>query len=141
MPIGVAISSVEVVGAFPFLRAVSPAFAKIFRKNIQQEVSKQTVAHLAGRGLVTFTQVEIAETFEEIVQGAMQNATVKTIDENRDILEGLDETAIRTLMAVTPFAVLGGGMRMRRVPESEANKLDPEQKRSQGWQQDEETGD
>ncbi|GAJ10525.1 unnamed protein product, partial [marine sediment metagenome] len=107
VPIGVVISSVEAVGAFPFLRAVSPAFSKILRKNIQKEFTRQSVAHLAKRGLLTFTQVEIAETLEEITQSVIHNATVKTIDENRAILEGLDETAVRTLMAVAPFAVLG----------------------------------
>ena len=57
----------------------------------------------------------MAETLEEIAQGAIQDATVRTFDENRDLLERIPETAIRTAIATLPFAVFGGGMAIRQA--------------------------
>ncbi len=109
VPIGIVISSVEIVGAIPLLNAISKPFTNILRRNIQTEIAKRTVAELVKRGLITFTQVEIAEVMEEVVQGAIQDATVKTFDENRDLLANIPETVIRTAIATLPFALLGVG--------------------------------
>ena len=113
VPIGTVISSVEIVGAFPLLKVISKPFSDILRRNIQREVIKQTVAGLAKKGLITFTQVEIAEVMEEVAQGAIQDATVKTFDENRDLLENIPETVVRTAIATLPFALVGAGGRVR----------------------------
>ncbi len=113
VPIGAVISSVEVVGALPILGTVSKPFRDILRRNIQREVVKQTLAELIKRGLITFTYIEVAEVMEEIVQGGIQDATVKTFDENRDLLANIPETAIRTAIATLPFALVGAGGRIQ----------------------------
>ena len=99
VPIGALISSIEVVGAFPLLKQISKPFSDILTRNIRQEVAKRTVAGLVKKGIKVATQVEIAEVMEEIAQGAIQDATVKTFDKNRDLLEGIPETAVRTAIA------------------------------------------
>lgn len=112
--IGPLIASVEVAGDLPFLMAVSRPFANLFRRGIQKEVVRLTVGGLLKKGLKTFMLIEVAETLEEIIQGAIQNATVKIFDENRQILENMPETVVRTLMATVPFALVGGGANIRR---------------------------
>ncbi len=114
VPIGALIASIEVVGAFPLLKQISKPFTDILTRNIRQEVAKRTVAGLAKKGIKVATQVEIAEVMEEIAQGAIQDATVKTFDENRSLLEGIPETAVRTAIATLPFAALGGGAGIAR---------------------------
>ncbi len=114
VPIGALISSIEVVGAFPLLKQISKPFSDILTRNIRQEVAKRTVAGLVKKGIKVATQVEIAEVMEEIAQGAIQDATVKTFDKNRDLLEGIPETAVRTAIATLPFAALGGGAGIAR---------------------------
>lgn len=113
--IGPIIASVEAAGNLPLLRAISKPFTKILSKNISKQVAKQTTRSLAKRGLKTFTAIEVAETLEEITQKAIQDATVKTVNENRSILEGMGETAVRTLIATAPLALLGVGGEAMRV--------------------------
>lgn len=109
LPIGAVINSVEIMGDLPFLRAVSPVFARAFSQNVKTQLVNMTWRQLVAKGLRTFTDIEIAETIEEIVQEAIQNATVATIDENRDILANIPEVTVRTLIATLPLAVIGGG--------------------------------
>jgi len=108
-PIGAVINSVEIMGDLPFLRAVSPVFARAFSRNVKRELVNLTWRQLAIKGLKTFTDIEIAETMEEVVQQAIQNATVATIDENRGMFEGIPEVTLRTLVAILPLAIIGGG--------------------------------
>jgi len=109
VPIGSVISSVEVVGGMPVLKAIMPSVYQSLRRNIQREIARRTIGTLAGRGVKTVTNIELAEIFEEIVQGAIQDATVKTFDENRSLIEGIPETTIRTAIATLPLAIIGGG--------------------------------
>ena len=113
--IGPVIASVEVIGDIPILKAIGGSvFSKILTRNIQKQVAKKTMSYLAKQGLKTFTQIEIAETLEEILQGVIQDATVKTVNENRSILKNIPETTIRTLIATLPFALIGGGSAIRQ---------------------------
>jgi len=112
-PIGAVISAVEVLGDIPFFKAVAPQLFKFFRKEATEEIAKQTMKGLLKRGITTATQVEIAETLEEVVQGALQNAAVKIVNEHQDIFEGLADTAIRAAIASAPFALFGGGASIR----------------------------
>ena len=115
VPIGAIISSVEIVGGMPVLKAVAPQFFRAFRRNAQREIGRLTLRQLTKKGLVTFGKIEISEALEEVTQQAIQNATVKTIDENRGLLAGIDETVIRTLIATLPLAVIGGGQHTRNL--------------------------
>lgn len=114
MAIGPIIASVEVAGDLPLLRAVSKPFSNLLTKNVRKEVVKRTMAGLVKKGLKTFTAIEIAETLEEIAQGAIQDATVKTVNQNRDILANIPETTIQTLIATVPFALAGLGGEISR---------------------------
>jgi len=109
VPIGALISSIEVVGGMPVLKAIFPSVFQGLRRNVQREIARRTIGELTKRGVTTVTKIELAEIFEEIVQGAIQDATVKTIDENRELLANIPETTIRTAMATLPLALIGGG--------------------------------
>ncbi|MFP3897917.1 MAG: hypothetical protein ACLFVD_01175 [Dehalococcoidia bacterium] len=109
VPIGAVIGSVEVIGGMAVLKAISPAFYQSFRANAQKEIVRRSLGSLLKKGLKTFTEIEITETLEEVIQGAIQDATVKTFDENRDLLENIPETVVHTLIATLPLAIIGGG--------------------------------
>ncbi len=107
---GTAIGAIEIFPGMIALRAISPVFMRAFRKNIQRELTRQVVQELSARGiLATATKIEVAEVLEEVIQQAMQNAAVKTVNENRSIVENLDQVAIETAIAVLPLAGFGGG--------------------------------
>lgn len=108
LPIGALISSIEVVGGIPILGTISKPFRDILMRNVKREVARVTVRELAKRGLRTFTMIELAEIMEEIVQGLIQDVTVKTFDKNRDLLENIPETAVRTAIASLFFGTAGG---------------------------------
>ena len=109
VPVGALIAAVEVMGDLPILASVSAPFKNLLRQNITKEVGEKVGQSLAKKGLKTFATIEGVETLEEIVQEAMQNAAVKTVDENRSILENIPEVTIQTLMATAPLALLGVG--------------------------------
>ncbi|KUK97214.1 MAG: Flagella protein [Parcubacteria bacterium 32_520] len=109
VPVGALIAAVEVMGDLPILASVSAPFKGLLRQNVIKEVGKGVGQSLAIKGFKTFATIEGAETLEEIIQEAMQNAAVKTVDENRSILENIPEVAVQTLMATTPLALLGVG--------------------------------
>lgn len=122
VPIGMAIALVESITDLPLLKALNPAF-DIFRRNIQQSLVKATMGQIVKKGVKTFAAVEAAEVVEEVFQGAIHNATVKTFDENRQVFENVDETIIRTLVSTSPFAIFGGGKASFDYA-SNANKLE-----------------
>lgn len=107
VPIGAVIAAVEVMGDLPLLASVSSPFKKILGRNISKEVGKRVGQSVAAKGIKTFLTIEGAENLEEIVQGAIQDATVRTVDENRSILANIPETTLRTFIATAPFALLG----------------------------------
>lgn len=109
IPIGGLIASVEVMGDLPILASVSAPFKKLLFRNINKVVANKVGASIIKRGIKTFATIEIAETIEEVVQGAIQDATVMTVNENRSMLENIPETVIQTMMATVPFALIGLG--------------------------------
>ena len=139
VPIGMVIALVEAVTDLPLLKAISPAF-NLFKRNIQKAVVNRTMMGLFKRGVKTFTIIEVVESLEEVTQGAIHNAFVRTYDEDRQIFERVDETIIRTLMATSPFAIFGGGMSLRHVSPEVAQTVSPEDKKAQGWELDPRTG-
>ncbi len=139
LPIGLVIASIEAITNIPLIRAISPGF-KLFKQNIQKAVINRTLAGLFKKGITTAAIIETVEVLEEITQGAIHNAYVKTYDENRQVFENVDETVIRTLIATLPFAIFGGGMSMRHQSGLDASQVSPEQKKAEGWQLDRNTG-
>jgi len=108
IPIGGLIASVEVMGDLPILASVSAPFKKLLFGNIRKGVVKATTGFLK-KGIKRAALIEVSETLEEIVQGAIQDATVKTVNENRNMLENIPETIVHTLIATAPFALVGLG--------------------------------
>ena len=53
--------------------------------------------------------IELSELVTENLQGVIQNATVKTIDESRDIFENIDHTTVQVALTMFPLAIIGGG--------------------------------
>ena len=140
VPFGGLIASIEAVTDLPLLKAISPAF-NLLKGNIKKAIIDNTMSSLVKKGVGTFTKIETAEVLEEVSQSAIQNAIVKTFDENRQIFEDIDETVIRTLIATSPFAIFGGASAMRHVPTQESKTVSPEDKEAQGWEQDKITGE
>jgi len=104
-PIGAVIAGVEVIGDLPLLAAVSKPFKKALTKNITNTVAKNVIKS----GIATFAKVEASETLEEVVQGAIQDATVNTVRENKSLLKDIPETVVQTLIATAPLALIGAG--------------------------------
>jgi hypothetical protein len=105
VPIGAVIAGVEVIGDLPLLAAVSKPFKKALTKNITNTVAKNIVKS----GIATFAKVEASEALEEVVQGAIQDATVNTVRENKSLLTDIPETVVQTLIATAPLALIGAG--------------------------------
>lgn len=111
VPAGVFISGIEVLGDLPFLKALNPLFGRILYGNVRKQVAQQVAQSAIRKGIKTFGAIEIAEILEEVSQQAVQNAAVRTIDENRAILTLTDasEIAVRTAVATVPLALIGAG--------------------------------
>ena len=127
--VGTLMGAVEILPGMIVLRATSPIFMRLFKLNFQKELTKQVVTRLSvKRVLGTFSKIELAETLEEVTQQAMQNAAVKTVDENRSIVENIPETFVTTLIAVAPLALFGGGaeyVNMRaQLPKKTQDEID-----------------
>ncbi len=103
------IGAVEVIGDLPVLASVSQPFKKLLFRNISKEIAKRTLGSLIGKGLKTFAIIEVSEILEEVAQQAIQDATIKTVNENRQILKGVSETIARTAIGTTPLALIGMG--------------------------------
>lgn len=107
--VGTLMGLVEIIPGMIALRVIAPTFMRIFRGNLQRQLTKGLVTSLSVKGILkTAGIIEVAEVLEEIIQGAMQNAAVQTVDENRGILDNLPQTAITTAIAVAPLALFGG---------------------------------
>ena len=74
-----------------------------------------TIGRLVAKGVVDFATMEATEIAEEVVQQIIQNAAVKCVDENKSLIEGLDETAVQTAFTMLPLAGVGTGVQMVRA--------------------------
>ncbi len=103
------IASVEVAGDLPLLKQLGgKIFSRALTTNIRKEVAKRTMSYITKKGFVKFAQVELAETMEEVLQQAIQDATVKTVNKNRVILKDASNLITETLIATLPFGLVGG---------------------------------
>jgi len=136
VPIGFFLSATEAADDLPLLSVISPFF-RIARNKIRKEVVKKTVLTAIKKFGTTFGTVEVVNTLQEIGQDIVTNAFVGVFDEERGLFDGIDETALRTLIATSPFAIFGGAVSSRHVPAEEA-ALTPDKT---GWEQDKITGE
>ena len=126
--IGTVVSAVEIVPELVFLRIVAPSFMRTFGRTFQKDLTKQVITKLSIAGTLKGTltaggKIMIAETAENLVQQVLQNAAVKTVNENRSLIEGLGDTFIQSVIAIAPFAIVGMGaeylnMKANLLPEA-----------------------
>ena len=130
--IGVLMGLVEIVPGLIALKAIAPAFMHLFRRNLQKEITRLTVRELAKKGIVTATKIEVAETLEEVIQEAMQNAAVQTVNEGRSLVDNLPETAVQAAIATLPLSIFGGGTQFvqmkSNLPQDIQNKINKDVK-------------
>lgn len=111
---GTLIGAIEILPGMIALKIMSPVFMRAFRRTFQRELTTLTVRELTTKGIlgkVSGDALKIigAETMEEIAQEAVQNATVKTVDESRSIVENLPDVAIQAMIATIPLGIFGAG--------------------------------
>ena len=106
-PVGALIASVEVMGDLPILANLSKPFKKMLFGNIRNTVMARVAQFISKSKVTNFATIEFSETLEEVVQAALQDACVKTVNENRKILGDLKEILAATPIATVPFAMLG----------------------------------
>ncbi len=140
LPLGILISSVEVVGDLPILKTVLPAVFRSTTREITEEVAKRSVETLIRKGLRTITLVEATEIMEEVTQGAIIAAAQKLFDENQPIFENVTNTVIQTAIATAPLAVFGAGVSLRRASPSETVGRTDIELEALGMVKDPETG-
>ena len=104
---GAAIACVEVMGDLPILASVSKPFRDLLYKNIKNTVVLKVAAWAMKSKLTKFATFEISETLEEVVQAALQDACVMTVNENRKFLGDLKEIVTATPIATVPFSMFG----------------------------------
>ena len=104
---GAIISSVEVLGGMPLLKAAIPSIFRGFRRGFTKELVKLTFRQMALKGLKTFTTIEVMEAVEEVIQDAIHNATIKWFDETKEIFRDVPEIVARTMLSTLGFAVGG----------------------------------
>ena len=123
-PAGALISSMESIGNIPILKAFAPQFFTAFKKNL----TRGLVATIVKYGLITPAKITASETLEEILQEAAHNAFVKTVDEDRHLLENVPEVVLQSIVAMAPLAFMGGGAEYinmkNRLPPDVRDKLD-----------------
>ena len=131
--VGTAISALDIFGVGVASKAISPMFSKILKKNVTEGLTESVKKTLTKKGIAlgaakTFTGVELAEVVTEDLQQVIQNAVVKTFDENRDLFAGVEETTAQTILLMLPFGFLGGGtyyQQMKsRLPEDITQQID-----------------
>jgi len=120
--VGAFIAGLDVVGELPLLKTISPAIG-VFKKGLQKELVKRTVAQMVKRGITTFTTAEFSEVFTEVAQQVTQDYTVSFFDKERNPFENISQTAVQTLIQVTPFALFGGAVATQSVGKYKGKKL------------------
>ncbi len=110
--VGLVSGAVESLSDMVVLGAVSPVFHAL-KGNFARSLS-QGVASTAIKMMAQGVKVSGTEVMEEIIQGALANAALKSVyDIPIMSVEELTGTALETLIATSPFAFLGmGGVRM-----------------------------
>ncbi|MFH2049030.1 MAG: hypothetical protein ABIJ12_06260, partial [bacterium] len=125
--IGPVISAVEVLSDIPILKSLG--LSTLLTKEIQKEAVKEVVKLSAKKAIIggakKFVTVELTETVEEVVQQAIQNATVKVVNNNRSLFENLPETAIQSAISVLPLGIFGGAMDIRNIGQTIQGQTEP----------------
>ncbi len=131
------IGAIEVLPGVMQLRAISPAFMRLFRKELTKEITTKlavdlTKRQIVGQSTVKGLQIWATETIEEGLQEMVQNAVVRTVDESRGIFDNVPDALIQAAVAVFPLAVVGGGASYsnmkKRLPSTLREEIDTTKK-------------
>ena len=131
--VGSAIGLLDVASSFVPAKAFVPTVASAFRKKAVEETTKLVLRELTKKdllkkGVTSFLKVEISETVTEVLQEAMQNAAVSTINENIGVFDGLTDVALHSAIITAPFALVGGisnySQMKQHLPENIKKALD-----------------
>ena len=111
VPMGTAIGAIEIAPGYLWLKLVTPGFTKMFRRHATKELAKAILINLGTKGILKrAVGFQISEAIEESIQQAMQNATVRTVDDSRAILAGVWDAFLVGNIASFPMTIFGGGM-------------------------------
>ncbi len=122
MLIGVPLSALEGVGNLFLLSAVYKPFGGVVSK-LTSKIATNTFLRLLDKGITNFASEEAGEVVTEVTQQMIQNWTASLFDENRKVLEGLDVTAIQTLIGTAPLALFGGTMASIRTSDGTTKEV------------------
>ncbi|GAH09047.1 unnamed protein product, partial [marine sediment metagenome] len=125
--------AVEILPAYVFLRIVAPGFGRILKRNIMREVVRRSVRELSTRGILgkvfgNALLIQGTEVSEEVLQEVIQNAAVKTINEDRSLLENLPEIFVQSSIAMSPLFWVGGGATYLNIRSNMPAKMQEEMK-------------
>ena len=134
VPVGVILSTLELVGDMPFFKALFPRAWG----SIRQAYTRELGALL--RGVKTGGAIITSEVLTENAQQALINLTVKLKDKDREIFGDIREVTTQTILAMLPLAALGGGVTMVRASPAASAALSELHKNQRGWLRDP-TGD
>ncbi|KKN62272.1 hypothetical protein LCGC14_0514090, partial [marine sediment metagenome] len=134
VPVGVILSTLELVGDMPFFKALFPRAWG----SIRQAYTRELGALL--RGVKTGGAIITSEVLTENAQQALINLTVKLKDKDREIFGDIREVTTQTILAMLPLAALGGGVTMVRASPAASALLSEIDKNQRGWLRDP-TGD
>ncbi len=130
IPVGVILSTLELVGDMPFFKALFPRAWG----SIRQAYTRELGALL--RGVKTGGAIITSEVLTENAQQALINLTVKLKDRDREIFGDIREVTTQTILAMLPLAALGGGVTMVRASPAASAALSDFQKNQRGWLRD-----
>jgi len=119
------IASVEVAGDIPIINQLGgKLWSKALTTNIRKQVAKKTMSYIAKQGFKQLAIGEISEIAEEVIQQAIQDATVKTVNENRKILGDVKNLITETAISTLPFSSASGISAIRQ--ETKIAQAEPE---------------
>ena len=146
-PVGLFIAGIEVFSDILMLKVIAPGL-NVLQTGIRKEVVNQTVKTLTKKVLVKKVGERLllppfVETFlDEVPQTITQNVVVGFFDENREVLEQVDETIVKTFItSMILFGLPSAATSLVHMKSNEARIVPPEQKKAEGWKQDKVTGE
>jgi hypothetical protein len=107
--VGGVVSTLDAAGDIPILKFASPMLMAAFKKELIKQTTDLSMKTMLAKGITRFTAQEAAEAVTEVLQQAIQNASVKIFDPNQRVTEGLWQTFYETAISTAPFALFGVG--------------------------------
>jgi hypothetical protein len=103
--IGTVIGMVEFIPEFLRIKMFAAPFMRLFRKNITMGIVRQ----ISAMGMLgVMAKSHFAEIGTEMLQEAIHNAAVKTVDDTRDIMANVPQSGIIAGISFLPITMVGG---------------------------------